>query len=788
MKYLCLLILFVTLPATISAQDAGITFSGTIKDAGGNPVAGAAVEVVGRPQIGGLTNESGAFRIGPVPPGTYEVRVTALGYASATRRVQAADGLSSIDFVLASAPLGLTKLEVQAARRAGVSAATLPVKVEIVGSEEVALQRSLSSNPTELLANVVPSFSPSRQKLTNAGESLRGRRPLFLIDGVPQSNPLRDGQREGFTIDMEVIDRVEVVFGANAIQGLGATGGIINYVTARPPLSGEFEQRVSLTATSADEFQGDGYGWRTNWLGGRDFGAFDLLGSVSYEQRGLQFDGENRAIGLDNTQGDVADSHSWNFFAKAGWEPAAGQRVQLMVNDFRLEQDGNFAVVNGDRTAGVPATSIEGAPEGTEPINDVTTMSLDYEHTAFAGGVLSAKAYWQNFAALYGGGRFGSFQDPRIAPVGDVFDQSENNSEKYGTRLTWAHANLVNAPVDVITGFDFHRDLTFQRLVQTDRNWVPRTEFFNYAPFIQLDVDALRWLTVSGGLRWEFAQLDVPTFETLAGNRRDFEIVTVEGGRPSFDEPLWNIGAVINPIRGLRVYGTFAQAYTMPDVGRVLRGISQHGTAVDDFLSLQPVETDNTEFGGTFATSRTSVGATYFESRSDFGSRLVANADGFFQVVREPTRTNGWEFTGRVAVHPRLTVGAAYSILDGQFDGDDDGTFESDLGAADVGPDRLNLTVDINQGGRISGRLQSFTFMDEEFKNGSDVVTASFDGYTTVDGSVGVELGNARVVWSISNLLDTQYITYFGQAGTTLNDRYFAGRGRTLTLRVETQF
>lgn len=788
MKSLAILLLFAALPATLVAQDAHITLTGAVRDAGGNPVAGAAVEVVGQHQSGVLTDAAGNFRIGPLIAATHELRVTALGYDAVRRRVSPADATSPIEVVLASAPLALSRLEVQAARRAGVSASTLPVKVEIVPPEEVALQRSLSSNPTELLANVVPSFSPSRQKLTNAGESLRGRRPLFLIDGVPQSNPLRDGQREGFTIDMEVIDRVEVVFGANAIQGLGATGGIVNYVTARPPLSGEVEQRVSLTASSADEFQGDGYGWRANWLGGRDLGAFDVLGSVSYEERGLQFDAENRAIGVDNTQGDVADSHSWNFFGKVGWEPASGQRVQLMVNRFKLEQEGNFDLVTGDRNAGVPATSIAGAPEGTEPINDVTTMSLDYEHTDFAGGVLSAKAYWQDFAALYGGGRFGSFQDPRIAPVGEVFDQSENNSEKYGTRLTWSRANVLEAPLDVITGFDFHRDLTFQRLVHTNRNWVPETKFFNYAPFLQLDLDAAQWLTVSGGLRWEIAQLDVPDFQTLAANRSDYEIVTVRGGRPSFDKPLWNVGAVINAVRGLRVYGTFAQAYTMPDVGRVLRGIKEHGTAVEDFLAIEPVATDNTEVGGTYGTSRASIGVSYFESESDFGSRLVPNADGIFQVRREPTRTHGWEFTGRAVVHPRLALGGAYSILDGEFDGDDDGTLESDLGAADVGPDRINLTLDINQGGRISGRLQSFTYLDEEFRNGEGEVTASFEGYTTVDGSVGVELGTARLVWSVSNLLDAQYITYFGQAATTLNDRYFAGRGRTFTLRVETQF
>jgi iron complex outermembrane receptor protein len=38
-----------------------------------------------------------------------------------------------------------------------------------------------------------PSFSPTRQKLSGAGETLRGRSPLYAINGIPQSTPLRDG-------------------------------------------------------------------------------------------------------------------------------------------------------------------------------------------------------------------------------------------------------------------------------------------------------------------------------------------------------------------------------------------------------------------------------------------------------------------------------------------------------------------------------------------------------------------------------------------------------------------
>ncbi len=79
------------------------------------------------------------------------------------------------------------------------------------------------------------------------------------------------------------------------------------------------------------------------------------------------------------------------------------------------------------------------------------------------------------------------------------------------------------------------------------------TRFENWAPFVQLDQQPLPGLTLSAGLRWEVARLDVPTFTTLAGNRSDFAKVSVAGGAPGFDEPLLNVGGVFRPVDGLRV-------------------------------------------------------------------------------------------------------------------------------------------------------------------------------------------------------------------------------------------
>ena len=131
------------------------------------------------------------------------------------------------------------------------SDAALPNTITVIDQQQLQQQLALTQDISQVLANLIPSFSPSRQKLTNGGETLRGRKPLYLVDGVPQSTPLREGGRDGHTIDPAMIERIEVIHGANALQGLGASGGIINIITKRAPRQdGESFQDVNVAAST----------------------------------------------------------------------------------------------------------------------------------------------------------------------------------------------------------------------------------------------------------------------------------------------------------------------------------------------------------------------------------------------------------------------------------------------------------------------------------------------------------------------------------------------------------
>ncbi|WP_308911676.1 TonB-dependent receptor [Pseudokordiimonas caeni] len=663
----------------------------------------------------------------------------------------------------------------------------IPNMVSVISTEDIQEQMTVVTDISSFLGQLVPGFSPSRQKMSGVGESFRGRKPLYLIDGVPQSTPLRDSSREGYTIDPAVIERIEVIHGANAIQGLGATGGIINFVTKKADTSGDLQIGGRASITAADGFKDNGFEEQIAVYAGQKIGKFDYLASASFVSRGLFYDGEGRSIGVDATQGDLSDSDSRDFFVKLGFEPDENQRLQLMINDYELSGDGDYSTLEGDRAEGIPATAVKGAPEGEPATNDVTTVSLDYSNKAVAGGTLSLQLYLQDFRASFGGGNFASFQDPAIAPVGTLFDQSENNSEKKGARLTWDRVDVIVPGLHLYGGADYLEDTTYQRLRETDRNWVPETKFENIAPFVQGEYELVEGLTLSGGMRFENAKLKVDDYQTLAANTPDFTVLTVGGGSPSFSDLILNAGLVNKINDNWTIYASYSEGFTMPDVGRVLRGINVANSSVDDLFDLEPVKADNIEIGATFTYGVFHAQASYYESRSDAGVRYVADSDGFLRVTREKTRIRGLEAIVEASITDELRLGGNLAVQRGRVDTNGDGDLDADLDAANIGADRANLFASYRSGD-ISARVQWSHLFDRDFTNAADAIAAEFKGYDTVDLFASYKLDVGTVSLGIQNLMDKTYITYYGQAGSNRDDRYFAGRGRTFTLAFQTAF
>ena len=163
------------------------------------------------------------------------------------------------------------------AARTILPASALPLTVDVIDNQSLSQQVSVSGSIIDAISTLSPSFSPTRQKLSGAGESLRGRSPLYAINGIPQSTPIRDGSRDGYTIDPFFIDRVELIYGSNALQGIGATGGVVNQVTVGAPKQDGVTGRTLVQATGGHDL-GDA-------LGGKLAGLISCVRARSTPQR-----------------------------------------------------------------------------------------------------------------------------------------------------------------------------------------------------------------------------------------------------------------------------------------------------------------------------------------------------------------------------------------------------------------------------------------------------------------------------------------------------------------------
>lgn len=710
----------------------------------------------------------------------------------------------SAGYAFAQAPedAGADPIIVTAARSV-LPANALPLTIDVVDKAALDQQIAISGSVTDAIATLTPSFSPTRQKLSGAGETLRGRSPLYAINGIPQSTPLRDGSRDGFTIDGFFVDRVELIYGSNALQGIGGTGGIVNQVTVGPPARDGVSGRVLLQGSADADFRSDGLGGKAGGLIQYKAGDVDATVGATYEKRGVYFDGDGRRAGLNLTQGETQDSRATNFFARLGYAPSATGRIDLIASRFELKGDGDFIAVAGNRLTGLPTSAVRGDPPGRPAANRTESVALSFTDTALAGGNFVSQIFFNRSRDTFGGelAPIASFQDPSIAPVNTLFDQSQNRSRKIGAKVSYERAIPGFEALTATLGFDALWDKTEQRLIATDRVWVPPADFRSLAPFAQANLKLFDGVVrVAGGARWENVQVKIDDFRTLAQTTQTLPVgqrywggVAVSGGKPKFDDLLLNGGLIIEPVEGVRAYASYAEGYTAPDIGRITRAINQTGVDIDSYLAMEPIVSNNREVGVEVKRGPVDASATYFWSSSDRGQLLVPGVDRNFDVQRQRVEIEGLEINLRTQTPiDGLTLGAGYAHLEGRYDSNADARVDTDLDGVNISPDRLNVSATYAQG-RVSAILQTQFYLSRRFKADAGVARPDprndFGGYSVTDASILYRTGFGNVRLSAQNLFDTFYIDYSSDTRLpTDNLAYFAGRGRSFTLSWDYNF
>lgn len=676
------------------------------------------------------------------------------------------------------------------AARSVLPANALPLTIDVIDQETLNQQVAIGGSIVDAVSTLTPSFSPTRQKLSGAGETLRGRSPLYAINGIPQTAPLRDGARDGFTIDPFFVDRVELIYGSNALQGIGGTGGIVNQVTAAPAKSDGLSGRMLVQGNADTGFHGDGIGGKVAgllaWRGGR----WDAMIGAAYEKRGTFYDGHGNRVGTDLTQGETQDSRSWSLFGRFGYALSDTSRIDLTMSRFQLKGEGDYIASNGNYRIDLPTTSVRGTPPGVPATSRTESAALTLTDTDLAGGNLIAQLFFNRSRDTYGGeiAPIATFQ---IVPGGTLFDQSQNRSRKYGGKLSYERTLPGFEALTAIVGVDALYDLTEQRLIATGRTWVPPTDYRSIAPFAQANLALFdKKLRIAAGVRHENVKIGIDDYTTLAS----YGGFAVSGGTPRFSDTLVNGGVILEPWTGIRAYASYAEGYTVPDVGRIARAVGKAGVDIDDYVNIEPIVSNNREIGMEVKRGPLDASAAYFWSTSKNGSLLVQAAIGApFEIQRQRVEIQGLELNLSVKMPlPGLTLSAGYAHLIGRTDGSDNGidVVDRDLDGANISPDRLNVAASYVHG-PISARIQTQFFLARQFERtpGNYNPLYRFDGYDVTDLSLRYQTGFGALTLAAQNIFDTFYIDYYSQTvRPNDNAHYFAGRGRNFTLSWDYRF
>lgn len=688
----------------------------------------------------------------------------------------------------------------------------LPLTIDVIDKQRLDQQIAISGSVTDAVSNLTPSFSPTRQKLSGAGETLRGRSPLYAINGIPQSTPMRDGSRDGFTIDGFFVDRVELIYGSNALQGIGGTGGIVNQVTVGAPKQDGISGRVLLQGSADNDFSKDGLGGKAAGLVQWKSGRFDATFGAALEKRGVFYDGEGRRVGLNLTQGETQDSRTVSLFSRLGYQVGETGRIDLIASRFELKGYGDYVAVPGNRMTGLPTSATKGDAPGKAAASRTESVALSYTDTALGGGNFVAQLFFNRTHDTFGGeiAPIATFQDPKLDPTEKLFDQSENRSRKLGAKLSYERAVPGFEALTATLGFDALVDKTEQALIATGRVWVPPSDFRSLAPFVQGNLKLFGGkLRLAGGARYENVEIKIDDYHTLASttyvapNKATYGGVAVSGGKPKFEDVLFNGGVIVEPVAGIRAYASYAEGFTVPDIGRITRAIKVPGVDLDNYLDISPIVSNNREIGVEVKRGPLDGSVTYFWSSSDNGQLLIARASGIFDVQRQRVEIQGLEVNLGVKLPvPGLKANVGYAHLSGRYDADTvpDGKVDTDLDGTNISPDRVNIALDYAKG-PLSARVQTQFYLSRRFDGKARAIDDAnplhpqklfmndFGGYVLTDAYVRYETRIGGLSLSVANLFNKMYIDY--SSDTRLpndNTVFYAGRGRTFTLSWDYRF
>ncbi|MEQ3441814.1 TonB-dependent receptor [Pseudoalteromonas sp. BZP1] len=546
----------------------------------------------------------------------------------------------------------------------------VPASVTIISQKQIEEHLKVNPELQSLLAQMVPGLAPDTGSSSNTGQSLRGRAPLVMIDGVPQSTPLRNGSLGVKTLDPSAIARIEVIKGATSVYGNGASGGIINYITKQATSDGQPEGEISLSSRFSAVKLEESAGARVSAAVNGRADKLSYLFTASYEENGVQRDAEGDILGL---QYGLSDAVTENYFTKLGYDFDDEKQLQFSYNYFSSQQKTDLGDVVGNLNDGEKTYAIhvpkelqkQGKPQGPDGNENITLKYTDY--ALFTNTQMTLDLYMQDIENVF-------FFSTNLANPDEGYEggQSIIRSEKKGARATFnILVDFDNVEATFIYGLDALNDVTSQPLVD-GRVWVPEMDMESLAGFLQTKWVINNDLVIKAGVRQESIDLNVDDYNTLKLCRSETQCsvpLSVKGDTIDYDATTYNVGVKYNLLEAFSPFANYSQGSDISDIGRLLRSAT-----VNDIGLIQTEASiiDNYEIGFTSQFDNLRFEFAAYRSTSEFGTTNSFNeVTGVYEPVRAPQEIWGYETLVDYKINPTLKLVATYSYVEGKNTEDD---------------------------------------------------------------------------------------------------------------------
>ena len=657
----------------------------------------------------------------------------------------------------------------------------------------------------DFLAQQVPSLDYGSGGRTSAGQNLRGRSMQVMIDGV-SLNSSRAISRYLDSVSMENIDSIEVLSGASAVYGGGATGGIINIKTKKG-LAGTPQVTTEIQATTGFQDKDDlSYKGHFAIDGGTERATARL--GVTYEQTGSFFDGDGDMLVPDTTQGSLQDNQTIDILASTQLKIDDAQTLDVSAQFYDSKQDTDYGIQYDVSQSPYDAKISDGFRSDRQAQTKRQQYNANYHHDDVFGHDLYAQLSHRT-------------EELSFIPFvyGQYFAASQQSTDVTSARL--ALAKDWSDKLKLTYGIDGYRDdldsdkMIFDPQISAETGGLvnkayavigryPGTQVDSVAGFLQGDYKITDTLNATAGMRYQHLKNTVDDFvadkvqtQIALGNATGGD--AIPGGSNDYDVSLFNVGLNYKPSSDMRYFANFSQGFELPDPAKfygqgtyalnngyyeLLNGSNVSGT------KLKGIKTDSYELGTDFRYNDFKGKVTGYYSLSD-GSINYDRSTLLITQSDNKKRVYGVEFKGDYQLNDNVSVGGLghWVQSETQIDGD---SYE-DTVVTDTSPskyalwarwedDLQALKLQANMMRDVSGRAA----------NGS---TQTLDGYTTLDLDYTYYLPSGEFSMGVQNLLDKDYTTIWGQQaqiyyGSLAPESVFdyKGLGRTYTIGYTHRF